>query len=224
MKPSIAILILLAFLSNSSIAKEYGVYDLKKILTVTETNAGKKYGLDLKYLDQIINDLSIHAKNYPTKFDNGNDKLRATNDTKVLSGMLDTLVNNPKASPDLLRRTSILNSIGHNLDIPGAAQRADRDFQNLLHQLPDDPSANYAYGVFLGSSNQGGKALPYLEKAAKAGYTNAYYSLGMAYLTQNNTELALKNFEIYKSHNPSDQDVVKIMEAIKSGSIQFKSK
>jgi hypothetical protein len=67
MKPSITILILLAFLSNSSIAKEYGVYDLKKILTVTETNAGKKYGLDLKYLDQIINDLSIHAKNYSHK-------------------------------------------------------------------------------------------------------------------------------------------------------------
>ncbi|MEZ5493008.1 MAG: hypothetical protein R3E61_00065 [Pseudomonadales bacterium] len=58
-----------------------------------------------------------------------------------------------------------------------------------------------------------------MEKAAKAGYANAYYSLGMAYLTQNNTELALKNFEIYKSHNPSDQGVVKIMEAIKSGSI-----
>lgn len=52
-------------------------------------------------------------------------------------------------------------------------------FKTYYINSPDDPSANYAYGVFLGSSNQGGKALPYLEKAAKAGYTNAYYSLGM---------------------------------------------
>jgi len=224
MKPSIFLLILLAFLSGSSFANEYGVYDPKMILTVTETNAGKKYGLDLKYLDQIINDLSVHAKNYPPKFDNENDKQRATNDTKILSGMLDTLVNNPKASPDLLRRTSLLNSIAHNLDIPGAAQKADRDFQNLLNQLPDDPAANFAYGAFLGGANQGSKAFPYLEKAAKAGYTDAYYALGMAYLTQNNTDLALKNFEIYKSHNPNDQSVVKIMEAIKNGTIKFKSK
>lgn len=224
MKPSIFLLILITLISSSSFAKEYGVYDPKMILTVTETNTGKKYGLDLNYLDKIINDLSVHARNYPPKFDSENDKQRATKDAEILSGMLDTLVNNPKASPDLLRRTSLLNSIGHNLDIPGSAQKADRDFQNLLNQLPDDPAANFAYGAFLGGANQGSKALPYLEKSAKAGFTDAYFSLGMAYLAQNNTELSLKNFEIYKKYNPNDQDVNKIIEAVKSGNIQIKSK
>jgi tetratricopeptide (TPR) repeat protein len=224
MKPVIAILSLLLFFSNASFAQEYGVYDPRKILTVSETNAGKKYGLDLQYLDQIISDLSLHARNYPPKFDSESDQQRAIKDTQTLSGMLDPLVNNPQASPALLRRTSLLHSIGHNLDIPGATQKADRDFRNLLKQHPDDAAANFAYGAFLGGSNQGGKALPYLEKSAKAGYSNAYYSLGMAYLMQNNTELALKNFAIYKRHTPNDQSVVEIMEAIKNGSIHVNSK
>ncbi|MEZ5494497.1 MAG: hypothetical protein R3E61_07910 [Pseudomonadales bacterium] len=117
-----------------------------------------------------------------TKFDNGNDKLQATNDTKVLSSMLDTLVNRPRASPDLLRRTSILNSIGHNLDIPGATE-ADRKFSKPITSTNLMTRQQITIWVFLGSSNQGGKALPYL-KAKRQGYTNAYYSLGMAYLTQ----------------------------------------
>ncbi len=224
MKPNIVILSLLLLFSRSSFAQEYGVYDPIKILVVTETSAGKKHSLDLKYLDQIIDDLSLHAKNYPPKFANESDKQRATRDVKTLSGMLDALVDTPQASPELLKRTSLLNSIGHNLDVPGAAQKADRDFQNLLKQQPDNPTANFAYGAFLGSSNQSDKALPYLERSAKSGYSDAYYALGMAHLMQNNTELALENFESYKSHRPDDQSVEQIIIAIESGNIQLHAK
>ncbi len=224
MKPNIVILSLLLLFSRSSFAQEYGVYDPIKILVVTETSAGKKHSLDLKYLDQIIDDLSLHAKNYPPKFANESDKQRATRDVKTLSGMLDALVDTPQASPELLKRTSLLNSIGHNLDVPGATQKADRDFQNLLKQQPDNPTANFAYGAFLGSSNQSDKALPYLERSAKSGYSDAYYALGMAHLMQNNTELALENFESYKSHRPDDQSVEQIIIAIESGNIQLHAK
>lgn len=224
MKPSIVILSLLLLFSGSSFAQDYGIYDPIKILVVTETSAGKKHSLDLKYLDQIIYDLSLHAKNYPPKFASESDKQRATRDVKTLSGMLDALVDTPQASPELLKRTSLLNSIGHNLDVSGAAQKADRDFQNLLKQQPDNPTANFAYGAFLGGSNQSDKALPYLERSAKAGYSDAYYALGMAHLMQNNTELALENFESYKSHRPDDQSVEQIITAIKSGNIQLHAK
>ena len=103
-------------------------------------------------------------------------------------------------------------------------EKADRDFQNLLKQQPDNPTANFAYGAFLGGSNQSDKALPYLERSAKAGYSDAYYALGMAHLMQNNTELALENFESYKSHRPDDQSVEQIITAIKSGNIQLHAK
>ncbi len=64
-------------------------------------------------------------QNYPPKFTSESDKQRATRDVKTLSGMLDALVDTPQASPELLKiRTSLLNSIGHNLAFPGAAQKA----------------------------------------------------------------------------------------------------
>ena len=83
-------------------AKEYGNYDLKRLLTVTETPSGKKYGFDGAYLDQILNDLSAHAKNYPPQFDTPQDQQRATQDVKTLSGMLDTLITLPRPTSSFL--------------------------------------------------------------------------------------------------------------------------
>ena len=223
MKLTCAVIGLLLWMPVFAMAQAYGDYDPRKILVVTNTGAGEKYSLDLSYLDQIIGDLSAHAKNYPPQFDNDSDKQRAIQHATMLSAMLDTLVTSTNAAPELLRRSSQLNSIGHNLSIPGAAQKADRDFQNLLVQLPDEPALNYAYGVFLGNANQALKALPYLDKAASAGYSQAHFALGMAHLTQNNTTLALKHFETYYKHHPTDTAVTHIIDAIKNGSIQFKA-
>lgn len=119
---------------------------------------------------------------------------------------------------------SILSMMWKNQQRAGSTKKADRDFQNLLKQQPDNPAANFAYGAFLGGSNQSDKALPYLERSAKAGYSDAYYALGMAHLMQNNTELALENFEKYKSHRPDDQSIEQIITAIKSGNIQLNAK
>lgn len=224
MKSHTTFIILFLLFEGSLFAKPYGDYDLKKILTITKTENGEKYGLDLQYIDKVITDLAQHAQNYPPKFDNEEDKQRATNDARMLSGLLDKIINKDDAPLELLKRSSSLNSIGHNLDINGAAQKADRDFQKLLSLKPENSEINFAYGVFLGGSNQGEKALPYLKKSAKLGNSNAYYALGMAYLVRQESDLALKNFEIYKKLTPTDKNVVRIIGAIKSGSIKFKTK
>ncbi len=103
--------------SSLSYAKEYGTYDPKRILTVSESPSGKKYGFDTAYLDLMLNDLALHAKNYPPKFDTPQDQQRAIRDVKTLSGMLDILINGPTPNPELLVRAGYLNSIGYNLDI-----------------------------------------------------------------------------------------------------------
>jgi len=64
-----------------------------------ETPAGKKYGFDSAYLDQMLNDLSTHAQNYPPQFDTLQDKQRATQDVQALSGILDILINVPTPKP-----------------------------------------------------------------------------------------------------------------------------
>ncbi|MDP5189287.1 hypothetical protein [Rheinheimera baltica] len=68
MKPIIVILSLLLLFSNSAFAEEYGVYDPQKILTVTETNAENKYGLDLKYLVQSVAQIIEATKNGTIQF------------------------------------------------------------------------------------------------------------------------------------------------------------
>ena len=164
----------LVVLATSSVsAREYGNYDPKRLLMVSETPAGKKYGFDGAYCDQMLNDLSAHAKNYPPQFDTPQDKQRAAQDAKALSGMLDILINVPTPNPELLVRAAHANSIGHNLDIPGAAEKANLIFLKLLAAAPSDPRGNYMYGTFLAGVGKPKEALPYLEKALSVGIVDA---------------------------------------------------
>lgn len=218
------ILLTLSMLLASSFtyAKEYGNYDPKRMLTVSETPSGKRYGIDGKYLDQMLNDLALHAKNYPTQFDTPQDRQRAVQDVKALSGMLDILVNGPSPNIELLVRAGFLNSIGHNLDIPGSAKKAASIFQRLLTASPSDPRGNYMYGTFLAGAGKPKEALPYLEKALAVGVADAAYALGMTYLTLGDKQKALENLEAYKQRSPNDGNVAKLIDGIRNGKVEIK--
>lgn len=212
--------------SSVVLAKEYGNYEPKRILKVSETSSGKKYGLDLKYLDRILKDLSFHAKNYPPRFDSTQDKQRAIQDIRVLSGMLDLdiLVNDPNPNPQILWRAGSLSSMGHNLDIPGSTEKASEIFLKLLTISPHDPRGNYDYGVFLAGSGRSKKAIPYLEKAHSLGVSNASYSLGMVYLSLGDKQKAIENLELYKKRKPNDRNIDKLLNGIINGKTVIKRK
>lgn len=218
------ILLALSMLLASSFiyAKEYGNYDPKRMLTVSETPSGKKHGIDGKYLNQMLNDLALHAKNYPPQFDTPQDRQRAIQDVKVVSGMLDILVNGPSPKTEFLVPAGFLNSIGYNLDIPGSAEKATSIFQRLLTAAPSDPRGNYMYGTFLAGMGKPKEALPYLEKALAVGVTDAAYSLGMTYLTLGDKQKALDNLEAYRQRNPNDGSVVRLIDGIRNGKVEIK--
>jgi tetratricopeptide (TPR) repeat protein len=219
---TILLTILIAFASPNISAREYGHYDTKRLVTVTETPQGKKYGFGGPYLGQIMSDLSAHARNYPPQFDTLDDKRRAIEDIKALSGMLDQLINVPNPDLWLLTLASDVNSMGHNLDISGSAQKAHSNFQRLLAASPSDPRGNFMYGNFLAGIGKPNQALPYLEKAIEAGVIDASYAIGMVYLALGNKEQALKNLENYKQRRPNDGNVDNIIDAIRDGKIEFK--
>jgi tetratricopeptide (TPR) repeat protein len=201
----------------------YGTYDSKKLLTSPESNPDRKQGLDLKYLDQMLSDLADHARNYPTQFESLQDRLRAIEDVKALSKLFDILLASPNMTPGLLRRAALLYSIGHNLDIQGAAQKASNGFERLLKMVPEDPQGNFMYGVFLGGSGRSTIAIPYLEKALSLGVTDANYSLGMSYIALGNKEKAIFYFKQYKITNPNDKSTDEILTAIENGRIGVKN-
>jgi len=220
--PRFLLAILVLLVAASASAKEYGHHDLKRLLTVADTPSGKKYGFDGAYLDQILNDLAAHARNYPPQFDTPQDRQRAIRDVQTLSKMLDTLIEVPAPSPDLLVRAGRLNSIGHNLDIAGAAGKADAIFQRLLAISPSDPGGNFGYGTFLAGTGKPKEAIPYLEKALAAGVVDAAYAMGMTWLTLGDKERALKGLEDYKRRRPADRNVDPLIDAIRNGKMEIR--
>ncbi|HEY0953435.1 MAG TPA: hypothetical protein VGE36_01665 [Roseateles sp.] len=208
-------------LASTVAAAPYGMHDLRLILTTTDTPQGKKHGLDTAYLERVLADLAAHAQSYPPRFDTPQDKERATQDATTLAGMLGMIVNGPNPHPELLLRAAQVNSMGHNLDIPGAAEKADALFKQLLATAPDHQRGRFVYGVFLASSARAELALPHLEKAAAAGIVDAAYALGMTHLSLGDTAKALTALEDYKRRRPSDTQVDKLIEAIRNGKVQI---
>jgi tetratricopeptide (TPR) repeat protein len=218
------LLLTLSMLLTYSLAygKEYGNYDPKRMLTVSESPSGKKFGIDGKYLDLILSDLAFHAKNYPPKFDTLQDRQRATRDIKILSGILDILISEPNPNPEFLWRAGLLNSMGYNLDISGSAEKTSAIFQKMLAASPSDPRGNYMYGTFLAGSGKAKQAIPYLEKALAVGVMDSAYTLGMTYLALGDRQKALFNLENYRRHHQGDTEIEKLVDTLKNGEVRFK--
>jgi tetratricopeptide (TPR) repeat protein len=221
MRKLLVTVLTLLVVSNAS-AREYLNFDQKRLITAVETPSGKRASLDIPYLDQILNDLSAHAMNYPPQFDTPQDKQRATQDAWVLSKTLDMLIDVPPPNPELLARAGHVNSIGHNLDIPGAGEKADSIFRRLLTASPSHPRGNWMYGTFLAGAGKSKEALPYLEKALSLGVTDAAYAIGLTHLALGDKEGALKSLEDYKRSSPNDTNVDKIIDAVRNGKIEYK--
>lgn len=153
------------FMGTAPPSGPYGHYDIAKVFHLKISGTQHSVTVDLRYLDQIVADLSTHTNNYPPNFDTPDDLARARRDVKALSDVLNTFVPGPSANTQILLRTGVLNGIGHGLDIPGTASRAVAAFNALLQRSPDDAQANYAYGRFLISANRAADAIAPLEKA-----------------------------------------------------------
>lgn len=218
----IAVICLAFFCFSAAHAKEYGDYDVERILIERDTPSGKNHSIDVTYLDQIIDDLDTHANNYPPVFDSPQDHQRASKDAHMLSEVLDIPTSGANPHPGLILRAAILNSLAHNLDIKGAAERANQLFQKLLTDDPSNPMGNHRYGVFLSGVGKTKEAIPYLEKALASGAIGVNYSLGVSYLILGNKQRAIEYLEAFQRERPNDTSVVKLLEAIRRGKIEYK--
>jgi tetratricopeptide (TPR) repeat protein len=195
---TMVLLLILVLATPMACAMSYPGHDPQKILTVSENASGQKtYGLDIRYLDHMLGDLSRHAGRYPPSFDSKDQKQRAIQDLVALSGMLRLLLNDSKSNTQIVLRSAIANRMGRNLDIPGAAEKAEQQFQALLQVEPEAPQGNYQFGIFLAETGRVELSIPYLEKALALGLGEANYSLGMAYLGLGNKAEALVRLRAY---------------------------
>ena len=201
-------------------AKEYGKYDLNKIVTVSKSADGKEVNtLNPRYLDLILSDLASHVTTLPPVFDSVADQDRATDDVNSLITLLDRPASIKGTDPNILLRAAFVNSMGNTLAIPGTFKKADKYFKLLLAAIPNHPQGNYLYGKLLAGSEKPLEALPYLEKALATGLTDAEYGIGMVYLASGDTKNALARLTHYKTTTPDDPNIDKLLEDIRTGKI-----
>jgi len=215
--------LLLSLVSLTVAAAEYGHYDLKKVVSLSETTPGKPSAtINMPLFVEVLNDLGSHAGTYPVHFDNGDDRQRAEHDVALLSSVLDTIADNFN-DRSILLRLALLHSVGHNLDIPGSGEKAVAVFDNVLAKWPNDPQANYRYGLFLASTvKYGDAAIPRLEKAKSLGVVDADYTLGLTYLSLGEKEKAITNLKSYTARVPGDENAARILDAAINGKIETK--
>jgi predicted Zn-dependent protease len=138
--------------------------------------------------------------------------------------MLDPLSQNFAHNSPLQFRLAALHAIAHNLDIPGSAAKAVAAFATLMELTPNDPQANYRYGVFLATTTRKGEGIPFLEKAKALGVLNADYWLGMSYGVIGDKANAMENLESYTKRVPSDQNAARMLDAVRNDRVDSKEK
>lgn len=219
----------------------YGVYDLRQIISNTKPAAptpGKKgekakagsglqnarestSGVDLEYLDQVLNDLARQALYYPPVFSDDAERARATSDVQVLMKMLRPLTSRKYPPSAALLRSGLLHLLAWNLDLPGAEAIAFNHLELYLKRTPGDAYANFLLGVcYAGSANQQAAAIGYLNRAVAGGVPQAHYTLALVYYTQGDRQRALENLQLYQQAFPDDPDIAPLIRAIQNGEVQ----
>ena len=198
--------LLLCSISSVVLATEYGHYDPKTVVSLSETTPGKPtVTINVPYFVQMLNDLGSHAGTWPVKFDSIDDRHRAEHDVALLSAQLDTIADNFR-DESMLLRLALLHAVGHNLDIQGSSEKAIAVFDKVLERWPNDPQANYRYGIFLAGTTKNRDAIPLLEKAKSLGVVDADYTLGLTYMGLGDKEKAIANLKSYTARVPGDEN------------------
>lgn len=204
-------------------AKPYGNYDPKRLISLNETATGGGFTFDPAYFDLMLGDLAEHAGNYPPQFDSPLDRQRAIVDVNSLSGFLEIANRTDQPNPELLLRAAYVHTLGHNLGIADSADKANRLFQKLLTLVPEDPRANYMYGVFLSGVGKMPEALPFLLKAQSKGSVEASYTLGLTLLVLGDRTQSLLHLEEYRTKRPNDPNISPLIEAIRNNKIEIRA-
>ncbi|MBR3482630.1 MAG: tetratricopeptide repeat protein, partial [Neisseriaceae bacterium] len=200
-------LFLLLFCPAIIFSQPYQKYNHQQALS----NDNGKYSVNIAVMLKGVDNLYIHAKEYPLKFDNQQDFKNAYQDLQVLIQSLD-YIESQKINRDLSKKERFyfdlsharLFLMAHNFDIPNMAEKADIHYQKLIKNNPNNGALYAEYGGFLSSSLRLKQGEEYLQKAIQLGEKDAYFALGMNYFAQNKKQLAIETLEQYQKHYPKN--------------------
>ena len=175
----------------------------------------------LSDLYATLNEVAAHARAYPPRFASAEERTQVEEHLHVLLAQVDKILVRYPDDKDILFIKGAANAMGHNLDIPGCAEKAMDAFDRLLTIDPNNRRALFEYGGFLSETTLLDRAIPPLEKAIQLGEERAHYTLGFVYLKKGDSAKALPEFEAYLKFDPGNATAQKVAADIKSGKASF---
>ena len=155
-----------------------------------------------------IDDFLQLARHYPPRFSERQERRGFEAKLKEVTQQLDTLAANENASFDILMRAFKASVMARNLDLGSVYTTRSLNYaQRILKINQEDAEANFWFGFGLSEGGGHREAIPYLDKAMKAGVQEAYLSAANNYIAMEQKKNAVQTLKNYKIKYPQEAEV-----------------
>lgn len=179
--------------------------------------------MDLPAVDRVLAEVAKHALNYPPRFSSAAERSAVEGRLRRVIQVMDTAADAHPDDAGLQLRDGFANALGTNLDFKGSPARCAMVYLRLLKQEPDNPAANFQYGAFLGSTNHPKESLPYLQKAASLGVTQAHWGLAITHLQLKDVAGAIRELKTYVTLRPDDPNAKRFLKSLEDPKLKIQT-
>src|SRR5690606_11946911 len=164
--------------------------------------------IDITEIDDFLQMVEGKARHYPPRFSDRQERRGFEAKLREVSQQLDTLASRPNASFDVLMRAFKASVMARNLDLGSIYTTKSMTYaQRILKINQDDPEVNFWFGFGLSEGGGQREAIPYLDKAMKAGVQEAYLAAANNYIALEQKKNAAQTLANYKVKYPQEAEV-----------------
>lgn len=164
--------------------------------------------IDITEIDDFLQLVEGKARHYPPRFSERQERRGFEAKLKEVTAQLDTLAANENASFDILMRAFKASVMARNLDLGSVYTTRSLNYaQRILKINQEDAEANFWFGFGLSEGGGHREAIPYLDKAMKAGVQEAYLSAANNYIAMEQKKNAVQTLKNYKIKYPQEAEV-----------------
>ena len=193
------------------------ILDTNKLIipTVNSNTRAMKYAvlagqneIDITEIDDFLQMVEGKARHYPPRFTDRQERKGFEDKLKQVSAELDELATKDKASFDILVRAFKASIMGRNLDLGSSYTTKSLKYASQILKLnKNDAEANFWFGFSLSEGGGQKEAIPYIDKAIKAGVQEAYLSTANTYLGMGQKKNAIQTLKNYKVKYPEEGEI-----------------
>jgi hypothetical protein len=172
------------------------------------TAAGENQ-LDVTEIDDFLQLVEARARHYPPNFIDKPVRKGYEYKIKEINKLLEPLATQENASFDVLMRAFKASVMSRNLDLGSSYTTKSLGYAQRIQKInKEDPEFNFWFGFALSEGGGQREAIPYLDKAMKAGVQEAYLSATNNYIFLEQKKSAVQVLKNYKLKFPQEGQVI----------------